>query len=321
MRHLSNIGNQIKISLPTDENGYLGRECPNPDCKGYFKIVPGTGLSDVTDCRCPYCGHTVDQSEFATPDQIEYAKSVALRKIADALVKDLKRLEFEVKPKRPFGIGLSMKVKPGRPHPIHWYREKALETHVECSNCTLKYAVFGVFAFCPDCGQHNSLQILGKNLELVVKMLDLAATVELEVVERLIENGLEDCVSAFDGFGREICRIHAKKAADPAKVENLSFQNLEGVKSNLAQLFGLDIAGGLAVEEWNVAVRGFQKRHLLSHKMGVVDAEYVRKSGDTQAVVGRKVSVPANEVRELVRIVSKLARHLVNELQGPAKEP
>ena len=43
--------------------------------------------------------------------------------------------------------------------------EKQLETEVVCVNCTLRYSVYGVFAFCPDCGQHNSLQILDKNLD------------------------------------------------------------------------------------------------------------------------------------------------------------
>jgi hypothetical protein len=118
MRHLRNLGNQLHVSLPTDGSGYLGRECQNADCKGYFKIVPGTGLSGVADCHCPYCGHTADQSEFSTPDQVEYAKSIAIRKVTDAVVKDLKGLEFDSKPKGAFGIGLSMKVEPGRPQQL-----------------------------------------------------------------------------------------------------------------------------------------------------------------------------------------------------------
>lgn len=34
-------------------------------------------------------------------------------------------------------------------------------------NCALSYSVFGLFAFCPDCSSHNSLQILIKNLGLI----------------------------------------------------------------------------------------------------------------------------------------------------------
>lgn len=302
------MGNQIRVSLPTDENGYTGRECPDQDCEGYFKIVFGTGLPDATQCHCPYCGHSADQSDFATRDQIEYAKSVAMRKITDAVVKDLKGLEFDIKPKGPFGIGMSMKVKPGPPHPVHYYREKALETHVVCANCTLHYAVYGVFAFCPDCRQHNSIQILDKNLEVVGKMLDMAGTVQAELADRLIENALEDCVSAFDGFGRELCRVYAGKAADPAKADRASFQNLEGARQVMRNLYSIDLDTGLEPDDWAKAVRGFQKRHVVAHKMGVVDEEYVRKTGDLRAVVGRKVAVEADEVRELARILTRVAR-------------
>lgn len=53
---------------------------------------------------------------------------------------------------------------------------------------------------------------------------------------------------------------------------------------------------------------------LLSHKMGVVDEEYVRKSNDPRAIVGRKVNINANEVRALVQIISKLGRHMSNAI-------
>jgi hypothetical protein len=141
-------------------------------------------------------------------------------------------------------------------------------------------------------------------------MLDIASAAEAELAGRLVENALEDCVSAFDGFGRELCRVHAKASNDPKKVEKVSFQNLEGAKQNVSELFKLDLAAGLTDDEWKMAVRAFQKRHLLSHKMGVVDTEYVRKSGDTQAVVGRKVNIDASEVRALVQIIGKLGRYL-----------
>lgn len=311
MDNLRRLGDKISIPIQADEDGFTGRECPQTDCEGYFKIEFGTGLKgEGLPRHCPYCGHIAGHEHFWTKEQIEYANSVAMRQIIDALHKDLKKLEFDHKPKGGFGIGISMKFKPGAPVSIHHYREKQLETEVVCSNCALRYAVYGVFAFCPDCGQHNSVQILDKNLEVIGKMLELAATSEQELAARLIENALEDCVSAFDGLGREICRVHANASTNPDKVDTISFQNLDGAKQNVAALFRLDLAAGLTEDEWKAAVRGFQKRHLLSHKMGVVDAEYIRKSGDARAVAGRKVSINADEVRTLVQIVGKLGQYL-----------
>ena len=37
MRHLRNLGSQFSISLPPDEEGLIGRECPLRECEGYFK--------------------------------------------------------------------------------------------------------------------------------------------------------------------------------------------------------------------------------------------------------------------------------------------
>jgi hypothetical protein len=80
MRHLRQLGNQFSIPIPRDENGYLGRECP--ECERYFKITPGTGLTgDDLPCQCPYCGHSAPQDQFFTKAQIEYAKSVAINKV------------------------------------------------------------------------------------------------------------------------------------------------------------------------------------------------------------------------------------------------
>jgi hypothetical protein len=319
MNNLRRLGNRISIPIHSDADGFTGRECPQPDCEGYFKVQFGTGLKgEGLPCHCPYCGHTAGHDHFWTKEQIEYAKSVAMRKIADAFHEDLKKLEFDHKPQGAFGIGFSMKVERGQPTPIRYYREKQLETEVVCLSCTLRYSVYGVFAFCPDCGKHNSLQILDKNLELIEKMLGLAANAEKDIADRLIENALEDCVSAFDGFGRELCRVHAKKAANPAKAEKTSFQNLDGAKTNILAQFGIDLAAPVSAEEWNSAVLGFQRRHLLAHKMGVVDENYAAKSTDTKAVVGRKIVVDGTDVRAVLQAVRKIALGLSERMHGEA---
>lgn len=316
MDNLRRLGSSFSIRIPPDDDGFTGRECPSSECLGYFKIEFGTGLKgEDLPCHCPYCGETAPHDQYWTPAQIEYAKSAALRKVQDAIHQDLKKLEFDYRPSGGFGIGLSMKVKPGSLPPIHYYREKRLETEVLCDHCTLRYSVYGVFAFCPDCGRHNSLQILRKNFEVIEKMLDLAAGLDGELAEKLIENALEDCVSSFDGFGREIVRVLWREAATLAEAEKVSFQNLDSARRNLKKLFKLDLGGGLTAEEWQAAVRGFQKRHVLSHKMGVADAEYIRKSGDVEAVIGRKVVVNVEEVRELAQIIGKLAGDMVTRVR------
>ena len=168
-RNLERLGNKVSVAIKADEDSYVGRECPAETCLGYFKITLGTGVKGPAPCHCPYCGHTGDQNTFWTQEQLEYAKSVVLRQVTEAFRRDLKSMEFDHQPRGGFGIGVSLKVTGGRPHPIRYYRERKLETHVVCENCTLRYAIYGVFGWCPDCGVHNSRQILAKNLELAEK--------------------------------------------------------------------------------------------------------------------------------------------------------
>ena len=319
MDHLRRLGTRIRISIPRDGEGFTGRECPA--CDGFFKIEFGTGLETAgVPCHCPYCGHAAGHDQFWTKRQLKYAKSIARRRIADAIRKDLKGLEFDHKPRGAFGIGVSLKVMPGRRPPIQYYREPGLETEIVCAKCTLRYAVYGVFAFCPDCGQHNSLQILDRNREIVGKMLEMASDQEEPLLaERLCENALEDCISAFDGFGRELCRIHATKARIPAQAEKLSFQSLDNVKRVFWDLFGADLSAAVEPEEWRSAVTAFQKRHLVAHKLGVVDQDYIRKTGDARAAVGRKIVIDAGEVERLAGVVGKLAERMAVTLGSGMK--
>jgi hypothetical protein len=316
MNHVRRLGNQISVPMPRDADGLLGRECPAPKCESYFKIQPGTGLPGKDlPCHCPYCGHTAAPNQFFTKAQIEYAKSVALNQLTGALLKDMKSLEFNHPPRGGFGIGISMTVT-GQPTPIRYYREQKLETEVVCDQCTLRYMIYGVFGYCPDCRVHNSRQILTKNLELVEKLLGVAETQEFALAIALVENALEDCVSAFDGFGRETCRVFASKATKPEIAAEIRFQNVASARDRVRAQFGVDFSVGVTPAEWGHVLKAFQKRHLLAHKMGVVDEDYLSVTGDSRAVLGRKISINAPEVRELVAHLKVLGSELFRLLEA-----
>jgi Zn ribbon nucleic-acid-binding protein len=311
MRHLERLGDRIAISIPSDEDGLTGRECPNPECLGHFKIRLGTGLKgEDLPCHCPYCGHTAEHDQFWTQDQIECARSVALNQISRALQQDIREMDRQLR-RASCGsfIQLRMEYK-GHPHPIHYYQEKRLETKVTCDVCTLEYAIYGVFAYCPDCGTHNSLQILNKNLELAEKQVILASGEDADFSAYLISDALENAVSAFDGFGRELCAVHAASASNPGRAQSISFQNLARADQRVQELFDISLSGSLDADEWEFVSRCFQKRHVFAHKMGVVDQAYIDASGDTQAVVGRKVSIAPDEVTAFIAHLRRLGAYL-----------
>lgn len=308
MRHLKRLEQGMRIQIPTDENGLAGRECPVEECQGYFKIKFGTGLKgENLPCHCPYCGHTGGQDQFWTQDQVKYARSVALGEINKALKEDVKEWDRKLRQgTRNSFIKLSMEFK-GRSHPIQYYGEKELETQVECSACTLEYAVYGLFAFCPDCGTHNSPQILLKNLEFTEKLLAKASQEsDTELSEFLTASALEAAVSTFDGFGHAYCEAYSSQTMNSELAKNISFQNISKARSSFATYYGKDFAQNLTEDEWTFVLRCFQKRHLFAHKMGVIDKVYVELSKDPTAVVGRKVKISIEEVRKLLPLLAKM---------------
>lgn len=317
LRNIKRLESGIKISMPPDENGLTGRECPKADCLGYFKVKFGTGLKgENLPCHCPYCGHTSGHDHFWTQEQLEYARSIMMNEVSKALKEDVKDWDRSLRQStRNSFIKLSMEFKGGS-HPIHYYREKQLETHVICDACTLEYAIYGVFAFCPDCGIHNSLQILDKNLELVKKEIKLAQdSDDMELAKHLIDDGLENAVSAFDGFGRATCSTFASKAIDLKQAKEISFQNIDNARKRVQTLFGFDLAFRADQGDWDFIIRCFQKRHLLAHTMGVVDDEYIKKTHDPQAIVGRKIRITPDEITRLIELLKIIGNNLFDNLQ------
>jgi len=286
------------VTIKPDEHGYIGRECPT--CEKYFKIKFGTGLHGSTDCHCPYCNHIGPQNGFGTKQQIEYAKSVVLKEITGNLLTQMKSMER--RPDRNAFISIGITVK-GQSTPIAYYSEKELEEYVTCAVCTLQYAIYGAFGYCPDCGVHNSEQIVNANFDLASTILDLASDTQGDIKTKLVENALEDVVSAFDGFGREHCSN---------LTHEISFQNLSAARDKLLNEEGLDITAGLNSDEWNFVCEQFQKRHLLAHKMGIIDKQFVRKTGSSPSLVGRKVSINEKDVRSLVGYLKVVVGNLFN---------
>jgi len=195
------------------------------------------------------------------------------------------------------------------PMPIYYYEEKELETTLACEECGLVYSVFGKFAYCPDCGVDNTLQILRANLDLVRKLLAQAKAEEnAEFQEFLGHNALEDIVSAFDSFGRNSVRLFTKNTK---KSEiSISFQNIIRAHEIIQAEFGFDFLNGLETEDWEKVIRNFQKRHLISHNDGIVDNAYLQITNDPEAVLGRKIAVTAEDVEDMLSSIETIAQGL-----------
>ena len=78
--------------------------------------------------------------------------------------------------------------------------------------------------------------------------------------------------------------------------------------------FGIHLDQVLTTDEWGIANISFQIRHLIAHKMGIIDENYVTKTGDSSWIVGRKIIISHNDVLNLIPIIQKMAEFLTESI-------
>lgn len=93
---------EIPVTLPLDSDGFLRRECPH--CEGQFKWHSGPASEEAEQhpdppvYYCPLCGEPAGHDSWWTPDQIDYAKSMAapqaLQMLNDELAKAFRGLRY-----------------------------------------------------------------------------------------------------------------------------------------------------------------------------------------------------------------------------------
>ena len=200
---------RFAIPLSPDDDGMIGRECPNENCQPrYFKVSsPGRELI------CPYCGEVASIQRFHTKEQIEWVKSLIARdvqlSIQDALKSSIKPLHS----KSGF-LSMSVEFKSGYIPNVRPYTEEKLKRIVQCDKCKGNYAVYGVSYNCPFCGHGNLLLHVKRSVEIIRSQLEAEQLVKekagAEAVYHLWGNCLEDIVSLFEGFQVNILKEHAQ---------------------------------------------------------------------------------------------------------------
>ncbi len=306
----------FRMHLPSDR-GMVGRECPA--CARYFKLKPGTGLP-LDDCRCPYCGHQGEASDFITQEQLNYAQSVAMnelgRTVLDPMIRRLGR-DLERTTRNSF-LQIRVHYDP-HPLPISHYQERQLETDVTCSTCRLEFAVYGVFATCPDCGRPNALDVFHGSVEVSRKLLLLLEGTQDEAVcAKLLASALADGVSAFDALGKALRARHL--GVLPARPKNL-FQNLKLLGELLARATGPWPGDALNTDDYAFLLRGFQVRHIFEHNAGVVDAAFSQAVPGTYHLLGRKYALAPTEVERFLDLLPTLADAVMARLPDPPPSP
>ncbi|MBC7264032.1 MAG: hypothetical protein H5T64_06690 [Chloroflexi bacterium] len=316
---------EFRVKIPLDADGMVGRECPDQTCSpGYFKVKPGTGITQGQSIAyCPYCRHGDSPSEFLTKAQQKYV----LQLVGNEAIKGINRTIREALDLGPAGkkkidgglLSLEISYREARLSPVSRPVEEELRRDLTCPHCGLEHAVFGLATWCPDCGTDIFISHVSEELAVVRKTLATVDARRLElgarVAARDIENALEDVVSIFEAVLKAITRRHLLRSGmAPEEVDRVvernirnSYQNIAAAAETFRNHVGLELFEGISERDLNDLGLAFEKRHPITHNLGVIDRKYLERvrSGEME---GREIRLSAAEVLRAVDISFEIIR-------------
>jgi hypothetical protein len=103
-------GQKISISIASDEDGYLDRECPSAECQSQFKVHEDDWRDKVRDEEvfCPFCGHTAESGEWCTEGQSEHLKKAAVAHLRQRIGSAMKEDAHQWNRRQPRNSFISM---------------------------------------------------------------------------------------------------------------------------------------------------------------------------------------------------------------------
>jgi DNA-directed RNA polymerase subunit RPC12/RpoP len=293
----------VPAFLPTDRLGLFGRQCP--DCHTYFRT---NGIAQVM--QCPYCGTRAPLEAFTTKNQADFLnRQRELWNTAfhggDDITIDLDQIARELPQNRP-----------------NWVpREQVQQFLFLCEKCDSSTDILGEYGACPRCGYRNSLSVLKKHLEVLDQEFK-QADAELKDQSGRSEKWkslLPRHVSAFEAMADDIKAQLLRLPMVPKRREEvglLSFQQIRRANEALQKWFGIDIFYRFKQDDQNFMHREFNRRHLIIHKAGRVDDEYIQKTGDSSVKLNQTIRVRSEDISRLSRLVLECGENLFEQFNS-----
>jgi uncharacterized Zn finger protein (UPF0148 family) len=314
----------VPIGIPIDDDGYFDRRCPSDNCQSDFKILFEDWKNRVSDAQvfCPICREEAEAAEWNTPDQVEYIRQVAVNRISGIIDNALSQDTRDFNRRQPPGfVQVSMTYKAGAPTlivPVS--AAQALRQKFSCEQCECRYSSLGAAFFCPACGHNSAESTFAQTIEAVRKSLAVLPAIRIAVqatsdpdaakntAREILENSMGRIVGAFQ---RVVETLFDRRPGAA------SLQRRKNIFQNLAESSALwRIATGKGYEDFLTSIemadllRVIQQRHLLAHREGIVDQDYINKSGDKTYAVGQRLVIQETAVIRAAYLVSKLVEEL-----------
>jgi hypothetical protein len=318
-------GSTVSMKIPADPQGLIDRECPH--CEAPFKIDEHSWDGHVRDeVWCPYFGHRAKADQWVATAHVKQLKQIAHARIETRFNKILEGRRPSPLETTP-GIERVALEKNGKwlivalpPAALEMLRQERI-----CAKCNCRFAFVGAAFFCPLCGDNSAEVSFDQTLATIRRSVaalpglcialqddDIAA----EATRHLLEKHTQDLVTAFQRIGEALfLRLSGNDAPKNA------FQRLEGSGSGnalWASETGHAYDSHLTPADWAAMILFFQRRHLLAHSEGIIDADYLRKSGDPEYSLGQRLRVTPQDVLRFAGIVETLVTGMRADVAGTA---
>lgn len=318
---------QFRISIPADDDGYLGRECPSCDQMFRIHVDDYEQLPDTADLYCVYCGHRTHHSEFMTRQQMDRAEQVVLdagTQMLDQMLGDA----FGRLSSSTAGSGfiqVSYESTPFSPQPLPGIDEEKLVRERRCPACNLRYAVFGEHRYCPVDGHLDALDIALDALAAEAAKLDALTALPEEarrnlreqgVLDRIQVDALANTVGIIEALAKETFRSRVSNADALTRGKGNIFQRLDDTADLFAAHLNIDIRTAPEIV-WGELLRLWATRHVHVHNGGRVDQRYLRAVPTTTLTEGQRVLVTMSDVRIAVAQAIALCRALAPQDAAP----
>lgn len=315
----------ITTEIEIDKDGFYDKECPNAICLSKFKVFADDWVNKIiphNECHCPFCGHIDGYNSWWTTEQIEQAKKQAVEQLGAelgaALNRDAKQFN-SAQPKNSF-LKMSMRFS-GQTQYINLPIEslETMQQKIVCEKCGTRYAVIGAAFFCPTCGHNSASKTFNNTIDKVNAKISNVPLIKSVISETnkdgaettcqsLIESSVSDLVVAL----QRLCECVYPQLPNAQPLKKNVFQRLDDSNILWKQVCGKDYKDWLTTNEYSLLVKCFQQRHILQHKDGIIDNDYILKSGDTLYCVGQRLVVKESDISTYSSIISKLGQIIIS---------
>jgi uncharacterized Zn finger protein (UPF0148 family) len=309
---------QVAVPIESDPEGYTDKECPSPMCLFQFKIYGDDWKTIVRDEEvfCPSCRHAAPAKSWYTTEQIEAAKQYALGSFVNKINGAIRADAAASKRGQRRGSFLSITLEAKGDYdallvPVAAAEPMRLRT--KCDACGCHYSFVGAAYFCPSCGKNSASQTFAQTLKAIRTAAGMGDTLkamldadDAEVMARaLLEKAMQDAVTSFQRLSEQLYEERTGGAA-----RRNAFQNLEVGSDLWAPVIGAtyeQLLDGAALHQLRIF---YQQRHLLAHQQGIVDSDYLARSGDTTYAIGQRLLVKTANVLEFANLIERLGNAL-----------